>query len=54
MLRRTYKLLGCQPYGFKCDTTIFYEKLEESSDEIVEVSQEEVEERLISREIVEL
>ena len=48
VLRRTYKLLGCQPYGFKRDTTISYEKPEESSDEVVEVSQEETEERLKS------
>ena len=45
VLRKTYKLLGCQPYGFKSDLNVLFEKPGESDNLVVEVPKEEVFER---------
>lgn len=45
VLRKTYKLLGCQPYGFKSGLNVLFEKPGESDNLVVEVPKEEVFER---------
>ena len=44
-LRKTYRLFGCQPYGFKTGLNVFYEKPGESGNLVEEVSEKEVMER---------